>query len=158
MKTTRQWETPPSARPLPHALPAELHGNGKPFYSERPHCRLPFAYICNFDVSSTTRASRQATRLAVCSAITLRGRSRVPWFEWMPARLGRREKSFNIAICPSTQGLPQQQVHAQMGCSKWSILTFSHPKDIFCTPRRGAQTRCSKRPFPRINGSLRCVS
>ena len=80
-------------------------------------CRS-FAYICNFDVSSTTRTSRQAVGLVVCYAITLRGRSRVLCLEWIPARLGRQENLSTFAICPSTQGLPQQQVHIQMGCSK----------------------------------------
>ena len=63
-------------------------------------CRS-FAYICNFDVSSTTRTSRQAVGLAVCYAITLRGRSRVLCLEWMPARLGRQENLSTLPFVPA---------------------------------------------------------
>ena len=80
-------------------------------------CRS-FAYICNFDVSSTTRTSRQAVGLVVCYAITLRGRSRVLCLEWIPARLGRQENLSTLPFAPALGGLPQQQVHIQMGCSK----------------------------------------
>ena len=86
MKTTRQWETPPPARPLP--TPCVAGGTARKRKALLlGTASLPLAVLSPTYVTSTCHL--QHMRLAVCCAITPRGRSRVPCLEWMPARLGR---------------------------------------------------------------------